>query len=320
MEGKTIQDNPGSMLKPGILLAFTVVAVVLTIFCLSSGITIVYTHFFYIPIILAAYWYRKRGVFYAVCLSAFYLGAVYLLVQPDLSEAVASVTRAAVFIGISIFIAYLSLIIQREHADIQRSETKFREIWEHVEAGIVLVDRKTHRIVDANPMALRLTGYSREEMIGHLCHTFICPAAEGRCPIDDLGQSIEHAERDLLNREGEKIPILKTVTPMNINGDEYLVENFVSISAVKDAENALIAYIREAALRIKNPLELVTQNISDIKNQVSEGETEKAHIIMELAIQQKHIEEILATIHDLNVAVSEKRTEIPDAMREFLEQ
>jgi hypothetical protein len=169
-------------------------------------------------------------------------------------------------------------------------------------------------------MALNMTGFSREEMIGQVCHRFICPAEEGKCPIDDLGQKLEHAERALLDREGNTVPILKTVTPMEIDGTEYLLENFVSLVAVKDAENALIAYIREAALRIKNPLELVKQNISDIQNQVSEGATGNVHIIMELAVQEKHIEEILATIRDLNAAVSEKRTEIPDAMREFLKQ
>jgi len=320
MEGETIQDNPGSMLKPVILLAFTVIAVVLTIFCLLNGITIVFTHFFYLPIILAAYWYRKRGVFYVVCLSAFYLAAVYLFLQPGLTELVASIFRVAVFMGISIFIAYLSQIVYRERVELERSETKFRNIWENVESGIILMDRQSHTIVDANPMALNMTGFSREEMIGQVCHRFICPAEEGKCPIDDLGQKLEHAERALLDREGNTVPILKTVTPMEIDGTEYLLENFVSLVAVKDAENALIAYIREAALRIKNPLELVKQNISDIQNQVSEGATGNVHIIMELAVQEKHIEEILATIRDLNAAVSEKRTEIPDAMREFLKQ
>lgn len=318
MEGVTLQKGPGSMMKPGILLALTVVAVVLTIFCLLNDINIVFTHFYYIPIILAAYWYQKNGIFYTVGLSGFYLAAVYLLHQPGPAELVASIIRVAVFIGIGIFVTYLSLVIKEERAEIQRSETKFRKIWESVEAGIVLVDRQTHKIADANPMALKLTGYTRDEMIGHVCHRFICTTEEGKCPIDDLGQKLEHAERDLLNKEGEKIPILKTVTPMTINGDDYLVENFVSISAVKDAENALIAYIREAALRIKNPLELVKENLSDIKRQISGDETAKDHILLELAVQEKHLDEILATIRELNVAVSEKRTEIPDAISEFL--
>jgi len=320
MDGNTLQKSPGPMMKSGILLVLTLAAVVLTTFCLLNGITIVFTHFFYIPIILAAYWYQKKGVFYAVCLSGFYLAAVYLLSQPDLTQVIAAVSRVVVFIGIAIFSSYLSLIIHTERAEIKRSETKFRKIWENVEAGIILVDRKTHRIIDANPMALRLTGYSRNEMIGHVCHKFICTTEKGSCPIDDLGQKLEHAERDLLDREGNKIPILKTVTPMIINGEDYLVENFVSISAVKDAENALIAYIREVALRIKNPLQLVKQNLFDIKNQISSDETPKEHITLELAVQEKHLEEILATLQDLDAAISEKRRELPDSIKEFLKR
>ncbi|MBP7091220.1 MAG: PAS domain-containing protein, partial [Syntrophorhabdaceae bacterium] len=63
-----------------------------------------------------------------------------------------------------------------------------------IKTGIFLIDEKTHEIVEANNAALTLTGFSREEVIGNICHKFICPSEIGRCPVSDLGQTIDDSE------------------------------------------------------------------------------------------------------------------------------
>jgi PAS domain-containing protein len=58
------------------------------------------------------------------------------------------------------------------------------------ETGIFLIDPETHRIVDANPLALKLVGARRELVLGAMCHKFLCPADKGRRPVTDLGQKV----------------------------------------------------------------------------------------------------------------------------------
>ncbi len=119
------------------------------------------------------------------------------------------------------------------------SEAKLQAIFNGVKIGILVIDPETHRIEDANPVALDLVGASRERVVGSVCHKFICPADLGRCPVTDLGQNVDESERILLTATGENRSIIKTVRPVVIAGRKLLLESFVDITARKRAEQAL---------------------------------------------------------------------------------
>jgi len=88
---------------------FTVFVAVLTVFSLVNNIQIVFTHLYYVPIIIAAYWFGRNGDLYAVLMSAFYLSAVIIIGPYDMQVFLAAVMRAVVFIGISLVIAILAI-------------------------------------------------------------------------------------------------------------------------------------------------------------------------------------------------------------------
>ena len=215
--------------KLAALLALTIVVVLFSAFCLAHNVQVVFTHLYYVPIILAAYWYGRKGVLYALLLSAIYLGIVLTLSSPDTQILLAAIARALFFIGISIVIALLSIMIRNQHENIVESEARFRGIWEGIHTGIILVDADTHTILAANPEAERMTGFSESEMAGRICHTLICPAEQGKCPISDLGQKVDNAERVLLARDGRKVPVIKTVADVTIGAKRCFVESFVEI-------------------------------------------------------------------------------------------
>jgi PAS domain S-box-containing protein len=136
---------------------------------------------------------------------------------------------------------------QRAEAAVQESESRLQAIFDGVEAGILVIDAETHRIVDANPMALDLIGLSRDRVAGAECHKFVCPADRGRCPVTDLGQSVNNSERVLVTATGEARSIIKTVRRVVIAGRPHLLESFVDITERKRAEEAL----REAEGRFR---------------------------------------------------------------------
>ncbi len=121
-------------------------------------------------------------------------------------------------------------------AELQDSEHRLNKILGAVQAGIILVDARTHVIEDVNQSAVRMIGVPREEIVGRVCHRFVCPAEEGRCPITELGQSVDNSERILITASGAEVPILKTVVPIVIKNRDYLIESFVNISKLKKAE------------------------------------------------------------------------------------
>ncbi|MDO9035381.1 MAG: PAS domain S-box protein [Methanoregula sp.] len=128
---------------------------------------------------------------------------------------------------------------------VRASENNLKAILESLQSALVIIDSKTHTIVNANSVAIRMIGAPREEIIGHVCHKYICPADVGKCPISDLKQTIDLSERILLTAKGEQVPILKSVTPKVISGHEYFIENLIDITERKRAEGAL----HNAALR-----------------------------------------------------------------------
>ncbi len=129
----------------------------------------------------------------------------------------------------------------KRHADeaLLESESRLKTIFDTVQAGIVIIDAETRLIVDANPAALAMIGAGKDRVIGSVCHKFICPAEEGRCPVCDLENEIDMSERILLTINGEPVPIIKSVVKVILGGRLHLLENIISIADRLKAEKAL---------------------------------------------------------------------------------
>jgi len=132
-------------------------------------------------------------------------------------------------------------ITERKRAEeaLRESENRLRIILDSIQAGILIIDPETHTIVDLNPAAAKLIGAPKKNVVGSICHRYICPAEMGKCPITDLKQNVENKERTLLTAHGETHPIIKTVVPITMGGRKYLLETFVDITDRKQAEEAL---------------------------------------------------------------------------------
>ncbi|MBW2171956.1 MAG: PAS domain-containing protein, partial [Deltaproteobacteria bacterium] len=115
---------------------------------------------------------------------------------------------------------------QAEEA-LKGGQENLRTILDSVPAGIVTIDAESHTIVDVNLAALQIIGTLREQIVGKVCHNFICPEDECKCPITDLGQTMDNSERVLIRPDGKTVPILKTVASVIIDGRMYLIESFL---------------------------------------------------------------------------------------------
>ena len=122
---------------------------------------------------------------------------------------------------------------------LRQSEDRLKKILDSLDVGVMIVDTDTHRILSINPRALSLFDASEEQVLGKVCHQFICPAEKGKCPITDLGGAVNASERILLTAQGQRLPIIKSVVRTTIGNQDCLVESFVDITELKRAEEAL---------------------------------------------------------------------------------
>ncbi|MDR0310724.1 MAG: response regulator [Acidobacteriota bacterium] len=130
---------------------------------------------------------------------------------------------------------------------------RFKVIWANVECGISIIDAETREIIDINPVAARMFGGDKSEIIGKRCHKFICPAEEHSCPIMDKNQVVDRSERKFVKANGDVIPIVKSVAKISYDGRTALLESFTDISNLKKAEEQLrLMTITEQANKAKS--------------------------------------------------------------------
>ncbi len=119
---------------------------------------------------------------------------------------------------------------KKREQELVESKTRLEVIQNAIQSGVVVIDPETHTVLEANPAACHLIGIALEELVGKVCHNFICPAEQGACPITDLQQKIDNSERLLLRTDGKRISVLKTVTQVTLDGKPRLLETFVDMS------------------------------------------------------------------------------------------
>jgi PAS domain S-box-containing protein len=130
-----------------------------------------------------------------------------------------------------------------------------KSVLDSVHSGVLLITPDAHEIVYANRAAATMIGRRPERIVGHICHDFICPSKQGFCPITDQGKQMDHADCLLLQAGGEQLEIQKSVTQIEIDGRQYLLESLVDVTARKRVERQLAGVNR----RLQEVLDASTQ-------------------------------------------------------------
>lgn len=103
------------------------------------------------------------------------------------------------------------------------------------------------------------------------------------------------------------------------------VETAIDITALHKAEAEVkasheryLSFIKEAAMRLKTPVEVVGENLSEILDEIRVGETPSEQIILQLNLQVKNLDQIRYNIINLNKTIIEGFGEISEESKKFL--
>ncbi|BDZ71072.1 PAS domain S-box protein [Methanobacterium petrolearium] len=155
----------GTKYETIIILTLVAVACILTYyfhFVLKIGI--IFTHFYYIPIILSAIWWKRNGLWVP-----FFLAGVLFFtdfINPLKADPWADdFFRAIIFISVSVITVILSEKIEKSQIKLAESEKKFRSVIESAAEAIITID-VDRNVVFWNKKAQNMFGYDEEEIIG----------------------------------------------------------------------------------------------------------------------------------------------------------
>ena len=118
------------------------------------------------------------------------------------------------------------------------SEERLRSLIQANPAGVVVVECSEKRVVEANPAALEMIGAPREVVVGSCCGDFLCAQPDQTCPVLEQGATVLQAERRLRSGAGELVSILKSVTRISIDGRPHLIETFLDLREIRQAEDS----------------------------------------------------------------------------------
>jgi len=215
-----------------IILLSSLLAFFANALALSGDITTILPHLFYIPIILASYWYPRRGVGFTAVLSVAYLALVLLLAADPASALTAAFARVMVFLVVSGVIAGLASSLMRE-------EKRYRDIFEHTGSATAILD-KDGRIRETNTEMKKILDYPGNEMEGRNLTDFLAERETSRFSsyfsgcAQGRGFVPDQVETQFVRGDGTCVDVLLTITGTDEN--EGLVVSFLDITDRRRAE------------------------------------------------------------------------------------
>ena len=139
--------------------------------------------------------------------------------------------------------------------------------------------------------------------------------------------TLSELEHRIIRRDGEiryinacvRTTHDKTGRMIRANGaNQDITERRKAEIALKESEARFLSFIKEAAMRLKNPLEVVEGNLGSVVSDIDRGDAVSPDITLQIRLQIKNIEQIRNNIIELNKVIVEHSGEISDASKKFL--
>ncbi len=251
------QVNKRPLLIPVIIATSAGVTLALNIYGLLHGITNVLPHLLYIPIILASYYYPRRGVLFTLMISVLYCGSVFALFPASTEVQTAALARVVVYTAIAVVISYLS---GRMHHDTQMCRRLVSIVASSGDA--IMAETFDGIITDWNASAEKLYGYSSEEIKGKSV-TLLLPSDkqdDSRILLQKIknGIPVDRYETERLTKTGKRIQVSLSLSPIkNVKGE--LVGASVSAHDISDTK-----HLQSEILESKNEWERTFEAVPDM--------------------------------------------------------
>jgi PAS domain S-box-containing protein len=218
-----------------IIAATTVFAFIMIFTGLLYGITLAIPHLLYIPVVIAAYMYPRRGFLFATIVGILYISLVVSMTGYDLLVSLEAVARAVVIIVIGWVVAWLSRRARER-------EILYKGLFDHSEAGALLIgdEPSDFTVLEANETAQRLIGTSSGRLAGIPLRSFWEDEAKCRHFIKRVisERKVEAFEAILRTDAGRKKTVLISA---GLVANDRIILSFIDITSRLKAEDALRA-------------------------------------------------------------------------------
>ncbi|MFH1771559.1 MAG: PAS domain S-box protein [Candidatus Omnitrophota bacterium] len=143
---------------------------------------------------------------------------------------------------VCIIVVFLYSITKRreKQADAAvKSEERLRSVIDNVLAGVLLIDARTGKVVEANSYAMKILGLNRDEIIGKSAGELSFVKSHGSREPLGLDGIIKNSELSYLRSGHHEISLLGSAERLTLGGVEFFIISFVDITHRKRMELTL---------------------------------------------------------------------------------
>lgn len=206
--------------------------------------------------------------------------------------------------------------------EIIQSTRELKSILDSVLTGIIMVDKNTNEIIDANVAAAALIGEQKENIIGSNRSKYFLTAPKSyqkekasRSNIPALGTEQEELIADLeglmKRADGTLVPIIRNTSTIKFGGDDCILESFVDISSRKKMEEDLQRAHFELERRVEERTMQLAEANDELLRQIDERiKTEEEKVKLYLAVQQSPSSIMITDLNAVIEYVNPKFTSI----------
>ena len=253
-----VEKNAIKLLVIGIT---TVGAVFFDISGQGNGASVFAPLLFFLPIILAAYWYPQKGVLYAVGIGVLQLLLVSQFTYPDMGLLIYATATASFYVLVAV-----SVVVSALSGNLKLQEARYQAIFNDAQAGVILVAEQEDSLVirEVNKSAGASLGYLPNDLAGVPLASVWNDPPTVRRTMDRLEKefSISDIESSFQTCQGGSFPVLVTAARLP---QHHLVLTFMDISSIREAEEGIKR--RNNQLTIVNEVITITsgpENVYDL--------------------------------------------------------
>ena len=225
-----------------IILILIIFSIVLSFFAQRDGFGAVYTHLYYMPIILACAWWQKKGVALAFGFGIFLL-TLHLFLRSD-TPIFNDILRSLIFIVIAVFVTKLSqkeilykTSLEKMIKDSQEDNEYLNKLFDHANAPIMVWDNNK-KITRFNNAFQFITGYNGEFILGKKIEILF--------PMEKQKQTLKIIKKAIIGKSWKNVEI---VILCKDKKEKILLWNSANIVNEKGKIVATIAQGQDITLR-----------------------------------------------------------------------
>ncbi len=232
-------------IKTAIVGIASLLCIAITILALRAGIQQVFPHLYYMPIVLGAYWFPRKGFLNSILLGVIYLILVITLSASTPAIITSAVIRSMVFVGIGFVVSYLA-------GGIKESEHKFQTYFENSGIASFITDMEG-RILRVNDETEQISGFAKSELTGKKLDDFTPDDEKGR--LEDLLK--EWVKEPRFATKNRKIRLMRR--------DGTIRDMYISIGSTGQDKNLIMsAYDITDKIYAEREIKDTKQRLTDI--------------------------------------------------------